>query len=382
MPAIPGCTGGVSGVDPNDVTLGIASNPSGVIYAGDLVNLTISFIPKSSLLFVPVSNTILPVNVVPAPNPAPPLWPFTEAQPIPPAYNFFLHIASNFQTTSSFKYRWTHTFKYCNSAGVCSNSPCTTTFDFDINQDPGYLITKKGDVYIKGLVNIQKFSKATPSIYFSSYTFGTFGNSSNYKPNNILLSQNQYILNNYETANTVDISTLMSVMNNNIKLTKGSIINGDKSLSNINILPENILYEFSGNLTIDQSECTQKAIFLVRGNLIFNNNFKSRNVNSGCLFVVEGTTYINNFINNVEAFIITKEFRTLPGTNIYGLLIKGGVIIVNTDANTFGRNINYGRISLDPAEVIEYEGSRYIRLFMDALQEPISLNIKDSQYNK
>jgi len=281
---------------------------------------------------------------------------------------------------------WTHNYQYCNNTYQNQCSPICTTFgSFNISQYPSFLITTKGNAYVASTINMSKFPLiSSPSKYFATYSFSTGASSSSFfglVPTSAYLSEKKYIAFGYNDFNKFIIENLKNLMLNNDKFSEKPFLLSQTFSPGIFESTKN-LYNFGTNdLTISSvSSCPQPAIFLVK-NLSINANLTNRDLNSGCVFVVSGTTTIANNVAEVNAFIITNDFITAPGTNTNKLFIKGGLIVTNT--NSFDRNINYGLIqSTIPSEEIEYEGARYIKIFKETLQEPINISIKETQYNK
>jgi len=126
--------------------------------------------------------------------------------------------------------------------------------------------------------------------------------------------------------------------------------------------------------------------------------YGSTNNQNGCLFVVNGKTTItqgtdadgsgsivptsNNLgVDEVNAFIVTNEFESLADPFYDVLKIKGGLIITSESSNSlFNRNNGLVANQFSPAEVIQYDGARYIHLFGDIISSPASFNISEKAF--
>jgi len=148
----------------------------------------------------------------------------------------------------------------------------------------------------------------------------------------------------------------------------------------------NIFYTDAGSTISINSpfNCIGSTIIIIKGDLNINANISTNDLNSGCVFIVTGSTVVGGSGKvKLDSYIISTIFRTTDSIDAFE--ITGGVI---TADSSFNRNVCKGVTDISmcdlnkPSEQLNYEGARYIRLFKDILQDPIALKIRESQYNK
>jgi len=234
-------------------------------------------------------------------------------------------------------------------------------------------------------------------------------------------SQNEFILSSYSDLNSTprigSTSTWFEFMveNTEKKLLSSHIIsdaNGldtpaDTSTWISNFLPpatmdpdEIYAIQVDDDLVINQGMvCNNKVIIFVGTsgtpkNLTINPGFEISSPETGCIFVVSGTTTIGEgqdlasgglttVYDVVEAFIITDSFISSYDTQKDGLIIRGGVITNSLDPsslNEFHRDNNLQRNQNAPSELIVYDGTRYIYTFEEILTYPQKRNPKEKLF--
>lgn len=297
---------------------------------------------------------------------------------------------------------WQHKYKNCNGAG-CSEI-CIAEKDLDIFPYPGFLITEIGDTFLRGPTSGKALDqiKFPSTQVFSKYTFGSGKPISQHTPNNAAnLSFKSYLLMSYnDSNNTFDYPWLSKRLLSDPRLTEDTLsinvgFNTVFTQTNFDSLKTNKikLVHVNNDFTIKADPITHKILckyptmFLIEGNLILYPDLNIEGDNA-CMFIVKESTTIRqeNINDRINTFIITgnyfSEYANGTLTNV------GGVINWNNDHSVqyYKRNknllvIDYNLVDkINPSEIFNYEGARYIYHFGTYLENPFFLSIKEIQY--
>jgi hypothetical protein len=349
---------------------------------------------KSLRLVATKNTTILPSNNVA----------FTSISNPPQLTNCSFNNTSNLiersnciVTGQTGTYSWSVGYRIYNTTGTKFNN-CTATSTFQIQDPPGYVITKGGDVYIKG-INSKLFNM--PS--YLDYSWNDC------KQSNINLRKNcisEYLL-THSLSSFLDTFTHNRFIRRDYYDQNNSLVDFDKIKSEVlkkanqygvQIMKSNEVnlfnptnnqrrvIEVTGNLSIAKDTvCNTNSIYLISGNLTINPNFTistNDQKNKGCLFIINGNLTINIGGNQGSDkydlvhgfFILTGQNSSIivPEDNYELLRIIGGVVTKdNIELKSMSRKslgvFDGSKYILPASEEIIYEGARYRSLFGDLL---------------
>lgn len=368
------------------------------IYLSERAKFTV--IPSSPSLYKYIGNLYSPNNFA-----------LSSCSPSSPKYlgpenNYVLcNIENKGNTNNPTLSTWTHQYQLCD--GTLCSPICSATKDFQVWPYPGILRTINGDTYIGKdtssepvieQVRYNKYYEVNSDLKYSTFTFGTESSSlTKHLPSEIqILSSkgSKSILKGYQDGNSYPnyydrfATKLLQDGRLNLKTISNSTNLNDSyfvSLRNeqdANNKVQLINVTNSSTLTITNSTCRTKTIFLIDGNLILNPHFNISGDNA-CLFIVRGSAIIDIVGNQdqIKAFILTEKFITTNSK--VELNLKGGII---SKTNELNRNINIDVIQANSinkskaSEFLNFEGARYMRHFKDYLPNPFYVSIKEIQY--
>lgn len=293
--------------------------------------------------------------------------------------------------------KWTHNYQVCN--GSSCNS-CSESKEFIVYPYPGFLKTiNNGSTYVGNIVNIKRFPDGqffTDRLLLTkSDTFNSFQ-----PPLEKILQP--------DTSNVKTLATKYTDANNRenffswykskllVEPKFGDIVEKESLTINNEFFAtlkqqstEVDLVHIKGDAIINDAQivnCIKSTIFIVDGNLTFQQEFKiPSNQDTACFFLVGNNTTVAHNVSNIDAFIVTMSAKT----EVEGkLILKGGLIIqgYNNTSTSMLRNINATVVAAssikkdDPSELLQYDGARYVRIFNDYLKEPFQLSIREIQY--
>ncbi|MBW7953187.1 MAG: hypothetical protein QY330_01865 [Candidatus Dojkabacteria bacterium] len=314
------------------------------------------------------------------------------------------------------------------SANLSLKSPWFTTLSGDAYANQGYRQTTLADINEINNALLPTLHQKIP--YIAQYSLMQGINSTYAKP-----SQFNFLLNNYQddndkpraSTNFPDWYTYISNRVDNV-LSASQIKTVSESSTFADLTTESLakqleidlvsggfpgatvkdrvnVIRFQNNLSLTNITCNTKTIFIVEGDLSLNPNLSINDnplsgIINGCMFVVKGKTIILQSYprtvnprtlsatppplntatryDSVNAFIVTDEFESPFDAQFEGLIINGSVI-ANKSIN-FNRDNGVFLNSRTPAEIITYEGGRYINLFGSIIQAPQDFNISEKAF--
>jgi hypothetical protein len=305
---------------------------------------------------------------------------------------------------SPINYTWTHNWRTINQTCTNITRSCQEVYNFTAVPNPGYIVTRDGTNFVKGIVNQPRFNVNDD---FNSSVFGSLSASLG---NHHLINANDCQANSLVTCSSKGITNILAPSYNDANYRSDWLATYKQQLQEN--VPTNLVQTLSGNITYSQIDPTKKLI-LITGSLTIpagtmctgsklvvieggSLNINPRFINNGdsaCMFLVGGTTNILNGADNrsvtsstnpryaesdldrIDALIITTAYTDSDdGDDL--LVIKGGVL-VQSAANTFRRSIGN---SNTPSTIFQYEGARYIKHFKDILGSQGSVTIREFQY--
>jgi hypothetical protein len=294
-------------------------------------------------------------------------------------------------------YPWTVNYRlYAKGKSPSGNrNNCSKTSVFGIQDPPGYLITHGGDVYLKNGINMPSFetwayttkcSGTSRNRCLADYLWAADTNQNtackncstkNYSRHNSYQDQNLVYL-NYDkilamvldrASKTTDMTVVKNVSNDSFSSIKRRVVvlNNDLTIAKGTVCDTPSIYFVPGNLTVDPD-------FTIK------NSTNASSKVLGCVFVVKGNLNIlagttkgtNNYDLIHGFFILTENTSTVNAAvdNYESLRIVGGLVLRDVNVDNLKRKpMGLGEpiTELQPSEIIEYEGARYIDLFGDVL---------------
>jgi hypothetical protein len=307
-------------------------------------------------------------------------------------------------------YQWTVSYRLFAKGKAPSgrSNTCVKTSVFGIQDPPGYLITRGGDTYIKSGINMPSYEKwgytkcigVTRNRCLAEYLWATNTNQNtackncstkNYSKQNSYLDQNLTYI-NYDTISSMVLDRASK--NSSITIVKNVSSDSFASTDRRVVVLNNDLTISSGTV------CNTPTIYFVPGDLTIAPDFTIKNATNalskglGCVFVVKGDLNIlggsvkgeNGYDLIHGFFILTENTSTvnIAQDNYESLRIVGGLVMRDVNLDNIKRKpMGLGRpiTELQPAEVIEYEGGRYINIFGDILLDNQAVyNIKEAPF--
>jgi hypothetical protein len=296
---------------------------------------------------------------------------------------------------SSGDYTWSVAYRIFNMDKTLSNS-CIKTSNYQIQDPPGYLITKGGDIYLQSLpvMPTSYLDFATPKCNGSDrsrclseflYSFGSSSYSCPFCSAKYIDKPN-YADQSNSALNFTALRTLA------VKRAEQVGIITDDAPKIFSSTVRKITLHTGDDVSIPTgTQCDASKIFFIDGDLRITPNFTIKDYTAqageskGCLFVVNGDLTIEGQGDLIQAFFIMTNDNaiiTINQNNFTPLKIIGG--IVAKDA-TILRNkrlsASDGSGDYPPAVIVTYEGGRYINLFSDIfLSTDLMYNISEQQY--
>jgi hypothetical protein len=317
-------------------------------------------------------------------------------------------------------YNWYAKYHYTNKNSSFTRV-CQKTGTFQVIDPPGFLITQGGDTYLKSGFIMPTYIKYINSAntaaaqykciseYLFSYAIVTPSSlgrcSINRYEKTTTATGSPYIDQNDKYINYENLknSTLEKAKNS----TDVKIIN--LSSGNLPLSPfkstERSVVTVSGNATINQNSlCDTRTIFFINGDLTIQppftiNKYAATTAGAGkdraCLFIINGDLIIQNGTDAqfdiIHGFFILTKDDSLDKSKIISaqdnfnkIKIIGGIVMKSTStiSDLHRKSLNLASpLYFPPAEIIIYEGARYISIFGDLfVDEGAILNVNETPF--